>query len=658
MTPSETHFCAEVNPKNLAPRGGRDFRGWPFALVIALAGIAAYSNSFSVPFVLDDRGAIVDNPSIRHLARAFAPPPGLTVSGRPLLNLSFALNYAISGIRPWSYHALNLLVHLAAGLALFGLTRRTLARGRHDYPQATWVAFSAALLWTLHPLQTESVTYVAQRAESLAGVFYFLTLYCFVRHAERAGRREMLWATLSALCCALGMATKETMVTAPLVVLLYDRAFASGSWRAAWRRHGWLYLALGATWALPICCALATDARGGSAGWSSELTWWRYGLTQCRAIAHYLRLCLWPAPLVFDYGFAVVRRADEIPGPILIVTLLLLASALALWRRPKLGFFGAAFFLALAPSSSVVPIATQTMAEHRMYGASAAILIPFVTGLVGWLGRAGFGLGVAAAMSPAAAAHVAARNRDYRSAVALWSDTVAKQPENPRAQSSLGLALSDQRRFAEAIAHHETALRLAPGYAEAHNNFGATLVSAGRLPEGIAQFEEALRLSPNYPALHFNLGCALFQSGRMEEAAAQFEAALRLDPAYPDAQDNLGNALVRLGRPAEGLPHFAAALQGKPEAAQFHYNSANALLALGRTGEAVAQYRAALRLDPGYVDAHNNLGVTLGQAGQWPEAAREFEAALRLEPGSAEAGRNLAFAQQRLGLESKADARP
>ena len=196
--------------------------------LLAVAALAAYHNSFLAPFVLDDGDAITENLTIRHLWPlwgALSPTAGgATVSGRPVLNLSLAVNYAISGDEVWSYHALNLLIHILAGLTLFGIVRRTLADvGRHRrmppvrslagfgdpalQSDATFIAFTVALLWTLHPLQTEAVTYVIQRTESLLGLFFLLTLYCFLRAVSSP--RPWPWRVLTVLACLGGVSTKE-----------------------------------------------------------------------------------------------------------------------------------------------------------------------------------------------------------------------------------------------------------------------------------------------------------------------------------------------------------------------------------------------------------------------------------------------------------------
>jgi len=180
-----------------------------------------------------------------------SPPRWSGITGRQLINLSLAVNYAVGGTRVWGYHALNLAVHILAGLTLFGIVRRTLLqprlRGRFG-AAANGLALTTAVLWTVHPLQTESVTYIIQRCESMMGLFYLLTLYCFIRGA--ASQRPRLWYGLCVTACALGMACKEVMVSAPLMVLLYDRTFVSGSFRVAWRRHGRLLGALAGTWVL------------------------------------------------------------------------------------------------------------------------------------------------------------------------------------------------------------------------------------------------------------------------------------------------------------------------------------------------------------------------------------------------------------------------
>jgi hypothetical protein len=235
---------------------------------------------------------------------------------------------------------------------------------------ATGIALAAALIWTIHPLQTESVTYIVQRAESIMGLFYLLTLYCVIRGAGSA--RPMAWYVLAVLACLLGMASKEVMATAPLVVLLYDRTFLSGTFQGALRRRWPLYVALTCTWGLLAYLVAGSTDRGGSAGFGLSVTVWQYALTQLGVITHYLGLAFWPAGLVFDYGWPIASSVGQILPGAIVISLLLAGTIWALIRYPAAGFLGACFFLILAPTSSFVPV-TDAAFEHRMYLPLAAV---------------------------------------------------------------------------------------------------------------------------------------------------------------------------------------------------------------------------------------------------------------------------------------------
>jgi len=626
-----TTRVATLSGDSPGARGRVDWRALAGAGVLAAAATAAYWRTFSVPLIFDDEPSVAGNPTIRHLAAALWPPAGETVGGRPVLNLSLAVNYAISGTAVWSYHALNLAIHILAGLTLFGVIRRTLARRAE--PAATPVAFCASLLWTLHPLQTESVTYTIQRAESLVGLFYLLTLYCFIRGAEGDGGRRNWWFALSCAACLLGMGTKEVMISAPLIVLLYDRTFLAGGFGEALRRRGRAYAGLAATWLVLALLVVSAKGRGGSAGFGTGVAWWRYGLTQFPAIVHYLRLSLWPSPLVFDYGNGLEIPSLRVAPFALVVAGLAAATAWALVRRPALGFLGAWFLAILAPSSSIVPVATQTMAEHRMYLPLAAVVILPVAGIYRWLRPVALPLCLALAAVLAWATWQ--RNGDYSSNERIWSDTVAKLPVNERAHYNLGCILQAMPgRLPEAIAQFEEAVRLYPDYAGAHCNLGMALASVGRLPEAIAHYEQALRVKPDFAVAHNNLGNALGASGRTPEAMAHFKEALRIRPDYVEAHNDLGCALAKTpGRLDEAVAEFEEALRLEPDFVAAHYNLGNALNSLGRSSEAVAQYEEALRIKPDDAMIHFYLaGMLLRIPGRTGEAVAHLEEVARLQP--------------------------
>ncbi len=612
--------------------------------VLAAAALLAYANTLSSPFIFDDLTAITGNPTIRHLwppGAALSPPVEAGgAAGRPLVNLSFALNYALGGERVEGYHALNLLIHLAAGLALFGLVRRTLLQ---PVLRARWgavalpVAFFTALLWTVHPLLTESVTCVVQRTESLAGLWYLLMFYGLVRAAEPGAPRR--WLAGSFAACLLGMFTKEVMVAAPVLAVLFHVALIDGSWRAAWARRGKFFVLLAVCW-IPLALLVAHNpSRNHAAGFGLGIAWWEYALTQCQAIIRYLGLCFWPHPLVLDYGVPVVHAPGAVWPQALALAALLAATGLAWFRKWPAAFAGAWFFALLAPSSSVLPLVSQTVAEHRMYLPLAAVIVLVVTGAHALAGRRSFT--VLALLALVLTGLTMRRNEDYRTALGLWRDTVAKASANARAHNNLGSALEDAGRAQEAESEYIRALDLMPGYALAHYNLAGMLVHRNRLDEAGTHYRESLRLEPGSADTHNNLGNVYVLQTRWAEAEGEFAAALRINPDDAAAHCNLGNVLVTLGRPAAAVPHFEAALRVVDDQS-FHYNLAFALAATGRTAEAITHYRAVLQLAPGRADAHCRLGVLLAGAGRRAEGRAELREALRLRPDYAEARQQLA----------------
>lgn len=615
-------------------------------VVVVAAAVAAYHNSLSGPFILDDLKSIAENPTIRHFGSAFSPPNNLGVGGRPVINLSFALNYALGGPNVWGYHAFNLLIHMLAGLTLLGILRRTLqspALNSRFGASALSLSLAVAVIWIVHPLQTEAVTYITQRCESLMGLFYLLTLYSFIRSAE--SNMPGGWRTLSVLACLLGVLCKEIIVSAPVMILLYDRTFVAGSFLQAWRLRWRYYLGLACTWLVLVPVLASSSQR--AAGFDVGVTSWTYALTSLRSVVLYLRLAIWPHPLVFDYGQLFIRHASDVILPAIILAVLVSGTIVALWRWPAVGFVGAWFFGILAPASSVVPLVGQPMAEHRMYLPLVSMIVLIVIGIHRWLGRGAllFCLVLIAALSGV----TWQRNEVYHSALNLWSDTVAKRPDNPRAHNNLGSALDKiPGRLNEAIAQYQEALRLNPNYVEAHYNLGRALAMLDRTPEAIAQYEEALRLNPGYVNAHYNLGLTLEKMpGRMNEAIAQYEETLRLKPDFAEAHFALGSDLQAMpGRLNDAIVQYREGLLLKPDYADAHYNLACALQAdPSRLGEAATQYEEALRLKPDFPDAHYNLGCILQMnPGRLDEAIAQYKEALRLRPDFPEAHDSLGSA--------------
>jgi Flp pilus assembly protein TadD len=669
-------------PARRYPTGPR----W-FALGLILLAAAAWHPALRVPFLFDDRPAIERNLSIRGLwplPGPLAPPvTAAGAAGRPLVNLTLALNHAVGGLEPRGYHLFNLVAHTAAALLLAAVIRRALARTAAA-AAADHVAGWTALLWLVHPLQTETVVCVIQRNEILVALCLLLVLYGLDRAAEAPG--QLRWPLLAVGAGLAGMAAKEVMVVAPVLAFLHDRTFLAGSWAEAWRRRGRLHLALAAGW-LPLALLVAGHhQRDGTAGFGVGVGPWTYLLTQCSSLTTYLRLAAWPHPLVADYGFATVGGPGEVAGRAVLLCALAAAAVSAIWLRPAAGFAGTACLALLAPSSSVVPLATQTAAEHRMYLPLAGLLVLAVAGARAALGRAApLVLGVVVL---ACAGLTLRRQADYATEERLWTDTVAKMPDNPRAHASLGGARAARGEWAGAAAALETAVRLRPDYADAHNDLGIALGRLGRTAEAVANHEAAWRLKPDDATIRFNLGAALQDAGRAAEALPHLAAVTTARPDDAAALGRHGDVLLELRRPAEALIPFSRAANLRPDDAAAHNNLAVALGALGRGDEALArlaratalaadrvdirvnhadallrsgrpadaaeQYAAAARLRPEWPELSYNLGNVLAQLGRHQEAADALARAVRLRPDWVPARHNLALALLQLGRPAEA----
>ncbi|MDB6126406.1 MAG: yrrB [Verrucomicrobia bacterium] len=607
--------------------------------LIVVAIVVAYANTFRVPFLFDDRLAIAQNSSVKDpssLAAVFSPA-SLTTSGRPLLNLTFAVNHAWTGDAVWSYHAVNLGIHVLAALVFFGVVRRTLERVQRPND---WLACLVTLVWALHPLQTNAVTYISERAESLMGLFYLLTFYGFTRAAT--SDRPARWYVVSALGCYAGMATKETMVTAPFLMLLFDRVFWSASFGEALAKRRGYYAALLGAWIFLGYLMVATHHEVAGIGFNAGVDWLSYTLTEFKVVAWYLKLAFWPHPQVFDYGPEILETslASVLPYISFVAIGLVITVMLFVRGRKAAGFLAAAFFILLSPTSSFVPVIGQPMSESRMYLPVAPVILLVAIFLYRrapqWtmLALGGLALGFGGA--------TIARNVDYRSELSIWGDTIAKRPLNSRGQLNLAVILAKiPGRISEAITHDEEAVRLRPDFAEAYYNLAANLTGIpGREAEVIANYEATLRLRPELVEAENNLANELAKSPeRLSDAIRHYEAALKRKPDYAEAHLNLANKLARFPeRMPEAFEHYEAALRLKPDFAEAHYNYANRLAGLpGRLPDAVAHYEAALRVRPGIPEAHKNLALALANLGRLEEAEGQLQIALELRPDYAEA---------------------
>jgi hypothetical protein len=416
---------------------------------------------------------------------------------------------------------------------LFGIIRRTLELPaiKTSSADAAGIAFATAILWALHPLNTEAVDYLTQRSELMMALCYLITLFAALR--TWTSDTPSRWSAIAVGTCAAGMACKESMATAPLMVALYDRVFLFDSFKQAIKARRRLYAGLSLSW-LVVAVMMWSGPRVHSAGFSSGVSPWTYLLNQSVMIVRYLRLAFWPRDLVANYGWPVPIAFGEAVPYLLIVAGLVAIAAFFLARRPHWGFLGAWFFITLAPTSSIVPIATEVGAERRMYLPLIAI-VTLVVLVMNRLSLRGGRNGRIAAVTALALASTALatgtvlRNRDYQSPLVLARTTVERYPTS--------------------VAHHA---------------FGEELLIAGEHEQGLAELRAAL---PGAPRAHYTLGVQLLKDGEIEASITELEAFLREQPMLVEAvsaRQLLGRALARQKRWPEAIAQYQQALTMNP----------------------------------------------------------------------------------------------
>jgi protein O-mannosyl-transferase len=531
---------------------------WPAITIIAVVALV-YLNSFDGKFLFDDV-TFLEEPSLRKLWPPWTAMFSQFGVSRPVVAISLAINYWLSGTATWSYHAFNLIVHILAALTLFGVVRRTLLSD-HLRPRfgqsATVLSLCVALIWAIHPLQTESVTYIIQRAESMAGLMYLLTLYCFIRSLDSP--RQRLWQAAAIVACVVGAGCKQTVVTAPVALLMWDYVFHSGSLRESLRRRWGLYCGLAASWVILALSVYASRQANLSTGFGFKgVSPWEYFKTQFGVVAYYLRLAVWPDPLCLDYDWHTAGTLSQFLPYMILIAALVSASVFGLYRRRAAGFAGCWFFLILAPTSTVMPIA-DLAAERRMYLPLAAVVAIAVVGgyeLIALIFKniseseaerqklkRLVSMGLVAVTVAWLGSLTVRRNADYSSEMVMWADVVRKRPDNARAHSNLGLRLAERGDYDEALEHLSEAIHHNPAFVEAHVNLGMILANLGYGEQALPHFYEALRLRPDCKRAHFNIGQVLASRGRWSEAAEHYSQEIGIDPGNRDAHRMLSIAL-------------------------------------------------------------------------------------------------------------------
>jgi tetratricopeptide (TPR) repeat protein len=595
--------------------------------------LLAYLPAFHAGFIWDDDHHLTHNPNIVGTGGLRGIWTSSAATYYPLALTSFWLQHALWGLRPLPYHLVNVLMHAVCAILL----RRVLLQ----LNAGSATAWLGAVLWALHPVQTESVAWITELKNTQSGLFYLLAVLLFLKWRSRPGK--LLYLSFL-LCSVLALLSKTSTVMLPVVLVLCG-------W---WLDRGWKWQTLKSLAPLFLISA----AGGFWTIWEQKFhsgavgAEWAQTLRERVAVAgdsvwFYLSKIAWPHPLIFLYprwGIDTHVVWSFLP------TALAVAALFLLWRfREKMrpAFFGLAYFVvSLFPVLDFFDVyffRYSFVGDHFQYLATIGPLA-LTGGAIVWVTerwRAEMRWLVYGSLIVLLGVLTAAHTTIFRDDETLWRDTIAKNPDAWLAYNNLAAIYLDRGDTASATAELEAALNVRPHYTEAQANLGNILFDAGRYDEAINHFEVALQGDPNYRRIQDSLGVSLMMSGRIDEGIEHIRRALEIDPNDSTAHDNLAIAFRRKGNMDEAMVEFKEAVRVNPNGIQPRMRYGAALLSQEKYREAESQFVEALRISPDLADAHKFLGTALLELGRKDEAIHHLQDAARLDPSDEESKQKL-----------------
>ena len=618
----------------------RAIPGWLSCLLICVVGILVYSNTLESTFHFDDQTSILHNAAIRNLSdpkTIFYYSPS-----RFLTYLSFALNYAVGDVGVTGYHIVNLAIHLLAGLMVWLLVRqvlRTPALKESNYASASsLLPLIAGLIFVAHPVQTQAVTYIVQRAASMATLFYLLSLYFYGEGRRRQVANASRWAAAGCYAAALIAAilagfSKETALTVPFAIVLYEIFFFTKA-----RKTNWVIVGLASVVVLLIPLFLVSRGLV-SLTIPGAVPAAQYLLTQPRVWLTYLRLLILPINQNLDYDFALSRTLLDLSTLLSVAALAGIAFAGSkLFRTSRVLSFGIFWFiLTLLPESSVLPL-PDVIYEHRVYlpmvGISlfAAFALQRITHRWGTNGVAALVIGIVGALGLTAFE----RNKVWSNEVTLWQDVIKKSPGKARGYLNLGRAYDDLGMYKQAQTYYDLAQAIDPGYADTYASRANMLVHQGLVDAAITECNRALEhssgLGLQLARIYLNRGTAYLMKNLADSAYTDLTRALSYDPGLEQAYFNRAIALVRKSEFQRAIDDYSRSLALEPKKSNAFNNRGVILRDMGRLDEALVDFNNALRFKPDFPEACFNRAVTYGLKCEFDKGIEDYTSFIRLVP--------------------------
>ncbi len=568
-----------------------------------LIAVAIYSNTFHSPFVFDDGPSITRNPTIKHIENFLGNSTGYDKYPTRFIGyLTFAINYSIGAFDPFGYHVLNMAIHVGNALLVFFIVLITSStsfmKKSLSEVRARDISLTAGLLFLVHPVQTQAVTFIVQRLTSLTTLFFLLSVFYYAKARllsndgpNHSKRKFLLYFACSFISCVLAMKTKEISFTLPVVLFVYECFFFDGPFR---KRAFFLLPFLITSLIIPLSL-IGIDAPTGKiltdisaiTRVQTDISRWDYFLTQLSVIVTYIRLLFFPIHQNLDYDYPVYHSLFQ-PRVLFCTAFLLILFGISIWcylrsRRTAsaahrgISFGIIWFFVTLSVESSLIPI-EDVIFEHRIYLPSigaflslgmAASMIPRIWNRTAWIWAL---IIVTAAFSAA----TYKRNTTWKDDLALWSDNVKKSPAKARPHYNLGNSYYLRGMMERSIREFENAIQIDPGYADAYLNLGVAYASTGEVEKAMTALHKAIQMNPTDAESHYNLGLLYSNKGLGHLAIEQYKKALTLNPDSVNARNNLGIALAESGRIDEAIGQFQEGLILHPGDEDLRKNLENA----------------------------------------------------------------------------------
>jgi len=632
---------------------------WIFAILLGLIIIGIYHNSLNAPFIYDDKPKIVENPDIKKLSNIKTKliyPYSKHKSfkrndpSRPLTYLTFTLNYHFGKLNPFGYHLFNILLHIFNSILIFLLTKRILF---YTYKESSdLLPIFVALLFAVHPINTNVVTYTFARSDALAVLFYLLSLLFFIKTFEGSKKAYIL----SVFFCVLSFSSKPIAVTLPAMLLIFDYIFLSQYEIRRVMEKKYYHLAF---WVILIGYLLFRYFYLGGIGDVEsdaplKVPRYPYLLTQTYVLVQYIKSLIIPTGLCIMHWVKLAKTIFEFK--VLYSIFFIAGIFLITWKVYKkktnwskiVLFCVLWFFITLSPTSSFFPT-TAYMDDKRLYLSGLGFYLAIGFAYFSFYCKATtyskkskqILLSIMAIYISLLGVATYKRNQLYRNPVLVWQDVIARYPNSSKAYNNLGLLYKNQKKYDEAIREYQRTLNINPNYAEAHTNLGVLYHEQKRYDEAIQEYQKALSVDPNDAEAYNNLGVSYHVQKRYDKAIQSYQDALATNPDYADAYNNLGVLYYEQKRYGEAIQEYQKALDINPDYAKAHNNLGVAYKELKRYDEAIEQYQKALSINPNYAGPHNNLAILYKGLKEYDKAIQEYQKAIEINPMFAEAHNNL-----------------